>query len=220
MKNYVDIAYNPDEKPITPYPDKLATYLFHRYNLSKGMKLLDNGCGRGDFLYAFEKLELEAYGTDAVKGCDRAIITNLNEQKLPFDDNYFDVVFSKSVLEHIENATFYLLEMRRVLKEGGIVILMVPDWQTQYRIFYEDPTHIHPYTKKSIDRILNMTGFTDVCSERFIQLPSVWHNPVLGTISGIIRFFVAPVKRIYKIKFIRFSSELMILGTGRKLTKK
>ena len=45
---------------------------------------------------------------------------------LPFADNYFDFVFSSSVLEHIEDRRSALLEMKRVLKPNGYLILIVP----------------------------------------------------------------------------------------------
>ena len=159
---------------------------------------------------------MNARGVDAVQGSGRSIIVDLDKEKLPFDDATFDVVFSKSVIEHIGNTEFYLIEMRRVLKERGLLILLVPDWETQYRIFYHDPTHIHPYTQKSVDRILNMTGYKKVASEKFIQLPIVWTNPRLIIVSKVLRILIGPVPKIFRNKFIRFSCELMILGTGYK----
>ncbi len=92
---------------------------------------------------------------------------------------------------------------------------MVPDWETQYVIFYQDPTHIHPYTVKSINRLLNMCEFKDVDVGKFVQLPSVWGSRAMQMFSRIVRF-AGPVKKVYKNKFIRFSRELMILGSGRK----
>lgn len=216
MENYVNVAYDKKEKPVTAYPDQLARYLYKRFHMKKGMRLLDNGCGRGDFLDAFEKCHLSVSGTDIVQGCDRTIILDLNNDRLPFDDNTFDVVFSKSVLEHIENTEHYMKEMQRVLKNGGVLILLVPDWETQYKIFYQDPTHIHPYTQLSVDRLLKMMGYQEVSSEKFMQLPSVWKTPLIGVISAALRIIVGPVRKVYKNKFIRFSCELMILGIGYK----
>ena len=125
------------------------------------------------------------------------------------------MVFSKSVIEHINNTEYYISEMRRVLKVGGRIILMTPDWETQCFIFYRDPTHIHPYNKESVEKLLNMCEFKDVTSEKFIQLPKVWNSKLWYMVSSLIRT-AGPVKKIYKNKFIRFSRELMILGTGIK----
>ena len=111
--------------------------------------------------------------------------------------------------------------MHRVLKPGGTICLMVPDWQTQYKIFYEDPTHIHPYTVKSMDRLLNMMDFKEVHSEKFVQLPSTWNGGISAFMSSILRFLHGVIRgdsvpRVYKNKFVRFSLELMVLADGKK----
>lgn len=53
MKNYVEVAYEEKEKPFGEYPLLLAQYLMRRYKMKQGMRILDNGCGRGEFLHAF-----------------------------------------------------------------------------------------------------------------------------------------------------------------------
>lgn len=53
-------------------------------------------------------------------------LVSCSASALPFADNYFDFVFSSSVLEHINNRNLALSEMRRVLKPGGDLILIVP----------------------------------------------------------------------------------------------
>lgn len=215
MKNYVEVAYQEKEKPFGEYPLQLAGYLMKRYHLKRGMKILDNGCGRGEFLHAFSHFGMKAIGTDASDYCKDAKIVDLNKDKLPFPDNYFDVVFSKSVIEHIENTEHYMNEMKRVLKKSGVLILMAPDWESQYKIFYQDPTHIHPYTVKSFERLLNMFEFKNIEAEKFTQLPSVWKSNIAKVLSCVIRL-AGPVKKVHRNKFIRFSRELMILGSGVK----
>lgn len=215
MKNYVEVAYQKEEKPFGEYPLQLAAYLFKKYRLKAGMRVLDNGCGRGEFLHAFGQLGLEAYGTDISGYCKEARVLDLNTEALPFEDHFFDVVFTKSVLEHMENTERYITEMYRVLNRGGILIMLVPDWETQYLIFYQDPTHIHPYTKKSVERLLCMSDFKEVRAEKFIQLPAVWESRFMAGLSRLVRL-AGPVKKIYRNKFIRFSRELMILGSGIK----
>lgn len=215
MKNYLEIAYQESEKPFGEYPLQLARYLMCLFDLRQGMRILDNGCGRGEFLHAFSRFGMEAYGTDISNYCKDAQVVDLNTGALPFPDDYFDAVFSKSVIEHIENTDQYMKEMRRVLKWGGVLIVMVPDWETQYRIFYQDPTHIHPYMQKSLERLLQMYKFEKISVNKFVQLPSVWTSRSAAFISRIVRI-AGPVKKIHKNKFIRFSRELMILGSGKK----
>lgn len=212
MKNYVEVAYSKKEKPVSSYPSQLANYLMERFHIQRGMKVLDNGCGRGDFLRAFSELGLDAYGTDISSFCDKSIVVDLECDSLPFPDNHFDVVFSKSVIEHLANSENYMSEMKRVLKPRGILILMVPDWKSQYKIFFEDPTHIHPYCVKSIERLFKMCDFKDSQAELFYQLPVIWKYPFLKKID----FFKGSVNKVYKNKVYRFFREKMVLGWGYK----
>lgn len=212
MKNYVEVAYSQKEKPKTAYPKQLAGYLANRFDMASGMRILDNGCGRGDFLDAFGEIGLEAYGTDISSACKNAQTVNLESEKLPFPDGFFDVVFSKSVIEHISNCEHYMSEMRRVLKSGGVLILMVPDWKSQYKIFYEDPTHIHPYCVESVGRLLRMQMFQDSGAEIFYQLPVIWKHPFLKKLD----IFQRPVRKVYQNKAYRFWREKMVLGWGIK----
>jgi predicted SAM-dependent methyltransferase len=48
---------------------------------------------------------------------------------MPFEDSYFDVVYTSHFLEHLnlQQARFLLKEVYRVLKKGGIVRIVVPD---------------------------------------------------------------------------------------------
>lgn len=222
MENYIQTIYSEEERPITKYPCLLAKYIIDRFKLKTGSRILDNGCGRGDFLDGFRRNGMNAHGCDL----EATLINKDREQiiyggvdfeidNLPFPDDYFDLVFTKSVIEHIHKPFHYLKEMKRVLKPGGRIVVMVPDWQSCMYIFYDDCTHVQPYTKVSVRDTLKMVGFQDVTSEIFYQLPSVWKYPSLKVVCKMLQL-LGPVKKIYKNKFIRFSRELMILGTGVK----
>lgn len=212
MKNYIEVAYSQKEKPLNQYPNKLVRYLADRFSFVPNGRLLDNGCGRGDFLHAFAELGLETYGTDISEFCRETHVVNFEHEALPFPDDFFDVVFSKSVIEHIGNCEHYMNEMKRVLKKGGLLILMVPDWKSQYKIFYEDPTHIHAYCVKSIERLLAMNDYERYGAEIFYQLPFMWKHPMLKKLD----VFGGSVSKVHKNKTYRFLREKMVLGWGYK----
>ncbi len=216
MKNYNSIIYNEKERPVTSYPDELAMYLTERFHIKAGSRILDNGCGRGDFYRGFAHCGMEVYGTDREEVFDGVYSgINLEKDKLPFEDNYFDVVFSKSVIEHIHQPENYMNEMYRVLKPGGRLIIMVPDWHSCMYIYYDDFTHVQPYTMTGLRDAIKIFGFKNVSSEIFYQLPCVWKYPQIKIICYFLQLF-GPVKRISKNKFYRFSRELILLGTGIK----
>ena len=54
-------------------------------------------------------------------------LVNLETDPIPHKDNFFDVVFSKSVLEHFYKPELLVKEMHRVLKPGGTIITLCPD---------------------------------------------------------------------------------------------
>jgi SAM-dependent methyltransferase len=105
-RDYVAVVYNEQERPFTTYPDQLARYLVSRYGIDPGHRLLDIGCGRGEFLRGFMDCGLQGYGVDrsraAAQLCPEAELrtTDLESAPLPFNDDSFDIVFSKSVIEH------------------------------------------------------------------------------------------------------------------------
>lgn len=216
--NYINTIYNEENRPITRYPDQLAKYLIETYRIDDGATIIDVGCGRGDFLYAFQRAGLNAIGVDGEDGDGRKDIIggiNLETDALPFDDESVDVVFTKSVMEHLHKPDNMLKECYRILKPGGLIIAMVPDWKTCMYIYYDDHTHVQPYTDVGLRDCLRMFGFSQVNSKQFYQLPVVWKYPIVSVVCRLLRL-LGPVKKVYKNKFFRFSRELMLLATGIK----
>lgn len=220
-KDYVAVTYNEQDRPFTQYPDKLARYLTLRYKLPEGSTILDLGCGRGEFLRGFIKCGLKGYGIDqssiAKSICPEAEIlhSNLENESLPYDDNSFDIVFSKSVLEHFYYPEKLVMEIYRVVSPGGLAITMVPDWESIYKIFYDDYTHRTPFTINSLRDILLINGFDDVKVEKFRQLPFLWSFPYLQPLCSIIALMAPRCLRPYS-KLIKFSQEIMLLSTAVK----
>ena len=219
MSDYLKIVYDEKTKPYTEYPQKLISYLFNIFKMQEGMKLLEPGCGRGEHLRIFRELGMDVYGMDISPeapsfSSDLDIsLCDLDSEKLPYPNNHFDVVYSKSFLEHLREPTIFLEEAYRVLKPGGLLLSMVPDWESQHKKFYDDYTHISPFTIVSLKNIQLVTGFKDVKVFKFRQLPVTWKYPSINYLCAIISPFV-PVRT--NNKFLRWSRELMLVGVGIK----
>jgi SAM-dependent methyltransferase len=98
---------------------------------NKAKKILNLGCGE------------ETYGThriDFVKTKSATDIADLNG-KLPYPSNFFDEVYSKSVIEHILNLKTFVSEIHRVLKKGGRVFILTDN--AAYLPFHLFSSHEH-----------------------------------------------------------------------------
>jgi len=225
-RNYVDVVYNEADRPLTQYPKKLASYLFNRYGIEKGANFLDIGCGRGEFLKGFINCGVCGHAVDqssaARKYCPEAElrIADIENEGLPYSDNFFDVVYSKSVIEHFYYPERLIKEMYRVLKPGGLAITLCPAWEYNYRIYFEDYSHRTPFMLESLRDIQLINGLEDVQVEFFRQLPSTWHQMAVFAIplAEITRLLSPPVFK-KRSKWIRFSKEIMLLASSRKPTQ-
>ena len=222
MPSYLNVVYDEKVKPLTEYPRQLCSHLVSRFEIVPGAKLLDVGCGRGDFLNGFESCGLDAYGADhdpsGAKFAGDAVVKHADLEKgdFPFADNTFDVVFSKSVIEHLSDPVKFISETRRVIQPGGRIIVMTPDWHSAMKVFFDDYTRRRPYTVTARKSLLDILGFQNTQAELFYQLPVLWRYPWLKIISRCLQLVVPVRSKRSRIKFVRWSVELMVLGTGVK----
>ena len=223
---YVDIIYNTRDRPFNDYPDKLINHLISIYELKKNSKLLEIGCGRGDFLKAFVESGMKCHGVDisdsAKEICPEANIETINllNDKLPYPDNCFDIVYSKSVVEHFYYPEKIFEEAYRVLKPSGILITLTPEWEYIYKSFYEDFSHRTPFTKDSLRDIQKLTNFKDIKVGSFKQLPILWEkNKLKLNFFRILSFLTRVIVPDFfqkKTKWIRFSKEIMLISSSYK----
>ena len=221
--DYVDVVYNEIDRPLTGYPQQLASYLFNRYDLRVGSIFLDIGCGRGEFLKGFINCGVKGHAVDqsssARKYCPEAElrIADIENDSIPYPDNFFDVVFSKSVVEHFHCPEKLIREKYRVLKPGGLAITLCPAWEYNYRIYFEDYTHRTPFMLQSLRDIQIIHGFEEVQVQFFRQLPSTWYGmaAVAIPLAELTRVSLpAILKR--RSKWVRFAKEIMLLSSSRK----
>jgi len=212
MSTYLETIYKTN-KDSTLYDSRLCKYLVDRFDLKEW--LLDFGCGTGSHVKFFSKY-VHSVGIDMPE-------YNFEKDKIKLNANSFNTVFSKSVIEHIYKPDIMVKEMHRLLDVGGQVIIMTPDWNSQMSHFWDDYTHVHPYTPKSLKDLLIIHGFKDVHVELFYQIPFTWKYPLLKFIPKIISLLPQCLKWKTKEmrngedrKLIRFSKEKMILAWGTK----
>lgn len=117
-------------------PQLFALYIdtINKYLTSKE-RFLDVGCGTGIVVDAIAKSKKQAIGIE-ISETSLAIAKNTrlgkyflyNGDKLPFNNDYFGVVGSFTVIEHVESVSMFLNESFRVLKPNGYLIICAPNF--------------------------------------------------------------------------------------------
>jgi ubiquinone/menaquinone biosynthesis C-methylase UbiE len=192
--NYIETTYNNKK---TEYPKRFCEYIFS--NFKKDSKILDVGCGNGDFSKELQQMEFDVFGIDISDYSKKTLKknfrkVNLEKEKYPFKDNTFDIIFSKSVIEHLREPGFMVDEIFRILKPNGIFICLTPSWKHNYKEqFYIDHTHVTPFTKHSLETICRLSGFEPKC-KYFYQLPFVWKKSYMKTFPKLINLLSLPYR--------------------------
>ena len=125
----------PEKDPTTNQRACLLLRTLKRQMLEGSISILDAGCGHG---YFTNLLSEKGYHTVGIDISNKAIakarglypgidfkVCSL-ENRLPFEDKTFDVVWSTEVIEHIYDVYSYLRGMNRVLKLNGLFIITTP----------------------------------------------------------------------------------------------
>jgi 2-polyprenyl-3-methyl-5-hydroxy-6-metoxy-1,4-benzoquinol methylase len=134
-------------------------------------RLLELGCGSGAMLKSMKELGWQVEGVDfdpaAVEQARERGITvhlgTLTDQKFP--DETFDAITASHFIEHIPDPLGMLQECRRLLKPGGLLVILTPNagsWG--HRIYKADwrglepPRHLHIFTPSSLARMCCQAG--------------------------------------------------------------
>ena len=227
---YLEHTYSNEIAPPSVYPNLLSMWLLQNAYGKTG-KIVDFGCGRGDYLHAFRGLGFEPTGLDISPSIehlsDYAVEKmNFEEDEFPFPKESFDFAFSKSVIEHLRDPHCYFKGIRDSLKTGGKAVIMTPSWShTYWGPFYIDHTHISPYTLFSLKTALEIAGFKNVRVKYFYQLPFLWRFPWLKPLVKLFAKLPLPYSPYDEVpwatsnqfnKLIRFSKEAMLLAVVEK----
>jgi ubiquinone/menaquinone biosynthesis C-methylase UbiE len=141
-------------------------------------RLLDVGSGWGEFINAVECPRKFAIDFDPSFGrfVAEGVAFSIQDMRfLAFPDAFFDVVFASNVLEHLrtrDDVLVALAEFRRVLKPGGQVIIMQPNFKYGFRNYYDFFDHYCAYTERSMVEALRLAKFSsfDRVVDRFLPL--------------------------------------------------
>ena len=191
--------------------------------------ILDAGCGRRfTTLRKFAGVSKHIFGLDICKfACsDKTHLPNLinaNLTEIAFKNGVFDLVISRSVLEHIEKPTKVCEEIYRVLKPGGQYIFLTPnlfDYNTILSKIIPNrlhskivrvvegrdekdtfPTYYRLNSEKRIKEIVRQVGFKSYRLEYLGQYPSYFlFNPVLFLTGSLYDKLICKAKIFAKLR--------------------
>jgi 2-polyprenyl-3-methyl-5-hydroxy-6-metoxy-1,4-benzoquinol methylase len=186
-------------------------------------RLLDVGCGRGDFLHMMSERGWDVHGVDfdaaaataakALYGLDVRIGT-LDEVVASGDR--FDVVTASHVLEHVPDPSEFLRQCRFLLKRGGVLVLKTPNVGSFGHKHYgkswrglEPPRHLHLFTIGALNACAAGAGFASVRSfttaagaeqiliaSHYIKRRGAFHPESHGFLTAIASRVLAPMLAI------------------------
>jgi len=168
-----NIYFNPETKKnllrvlFSPFK-----FLVRGAKIILGKKLLDVGSGSGQFLYEMKHFGLETYGVepgDFDKKSAKKYGLNIKKTdliKAKYPSNFFDIVTIYHVLEHVDNPSEILKEIKRILKKGGTLIIGVPNTNSlAQRLFrsnwisFDVPRHLFDFSEEILIKYLKKNSF-------------------------------------------------------------
>jgi len=133
--------------------------------IKNGMSILDIGCSTCSFFDFLRENKINAnmIGFDIdKKALEIAKTKDYNVyDSLEKIEGYFDIITMWEFIEHLQLEEFldYLDYVKRHLKINGKLIISTPNILNPFYPFWAEPTHIRPYSLKSLSRVLESQGF-------------------------------------------------------------
>ncbi|WP_333598989.1 class I SAM-dependent methyltransferase [Flavobacterium sp.] len=188
-------------------------------------KLLDIGAGTGDFLVVAKN---DGWHITGIEPSEKAKTIAINkgvkfaESLAVLESNSFDIITMWHVLEHVPNLEEYILELKRLLKPSGTIVIAVPNFKsfdaTYYGKFwaaYDVPRHIWHFSKTAIGKLFaeKEMKLTEVLPMKFdsfyVSLLSEKYKT--GRMNFFRAFFVGWKSNLNGNKTKEFSSHIYII---------
>jgi len=147
--------------------------LFEKYRANN--TIIDVGAGDGHFIESAKQAGWKAYATEfddrAVELCRQKGVL-VEQGKLDtdnYENDFFDIIFSSEVLEHINNPVEEIRNFNQILRKGGLVFITTPNLNSishkilkhKWNIFHY-PEHLCYYTPKTLKKLFEDNGFKKI----------------------------------------------------------
>ena len=173
-------------------------------------RMLDVGCSSGNFSALVKsQMSVEIWGIEidavaaenAKKHLDKVIVGDIKQNMNQLPSSYFDCIVFNDILEHLYDPGDILIGMKRYLLKEGVIVASIPNFREIVNLYnllikedleYKewgilDRTHLRFFTKKSIRRMFEESGFTIIKIEG-INANLGWKMKLLNILTfGLIK---------------------------------
>ncbi len=133
-------------------------------------KILDIGAGTGDFLLTAQNKGWDVFGQEPnpdARALAAAKGISLVDETADLPDHSFDVITLWHVLEHVPNLDKQVRELDRLLKNDGLLVIAVPNFNSHDAKIYQEhwaaydvPRHLYHFSRRSIKKIFSEFSFS------------------------------------------------------------
>jgi len=154
--------------------------------------VLDVGSGSGDFGRHCPYPDVDVHGVDAdaraielASQYERALLVDVDDAPLPYEDGRFDAVLAKDVFEHVKEPGGLAQEIYRVTKPAGVIVASMV--MARPRRVWADYTHRRGFTRESARLLLEDAGFRVEAIWRMGPVPLSARLNFIDRVPGLLR---------------------------------
>lgn len=181
MRHFNETASDYNNSDDGKFVKEMYATLVDEIQKSESGKILDVGCGNGNLFKMLPDDKYELFGVDfsknmileAKNSCKgKATFSVADAEMLPFEDNTFDIVVCNASFHHYIHPDAVLGEIRRVLKNGGRLLIGDPYIPTGLRsvmnvmLRFSDSGDYHIYGLKEMENLLEENGLNPLSSQK------------------------------------------------------
>ena len=193
-------------------------------------KILDYGCGTGDFLNQCKQSNWECYGVEPAEPARRKATQlttlDISDSLLKLNNKKFDVITLWHVLEHVHNLNEKLSELKSHLAKDGILFIAVPNhecldakiYKTHWAA-YDVPRHLWHFSQHNMKMLLALHGLNLIDTIPMKQdsfyvsvLSEKYKNPTANFLTNIVRALIIGLRSNFAARKTNNYSSLVFIA--------
>lgn len=195
MDNYYASRYVPDPSRSVVWKEIVK---HHKKFIPADATVLDLGAGYCDFINNVEakrKIAVDLspdFSAFAAEGVETIQSSAWDYVGVASDS--VDVVHASNLLEHLDDSELEktMSEIKRVLKNGGQLILMQPNYYYTYKNYFDDPTHKKVFSHSALQAFLISHGFSiELMMPKFLPFSLRSRPGFIPLQSWMVRAYIA-----------------------------